>query len=304
MATTNYTHDQTASFGKALSNLKQKIVRKGDLPHVSVFEQLEIIHELSSFPLGQFFIERKGANGFWTDYIVNYPNTAKDKTYRPPLNTLEDFLLNRCPLSIATQERFQIFQTQIQKALKEDMVLASIPCGMMRDLLSLDFSQISNFSLLGIDIDLESITLAKDLAKQYGLEDKTHFLHQDAWTLDFDSEIDLITSNGLNVYISDKNKVLDLYKVFHKSLKKDGVLIIGVLTHPPGSSHPCEWFLDELPPEDILLEKILFNDILGSKWRNFSSVAQIHRDFASAGFSSVEVIYDRYHIFPTVIAKK
>ena len=184
------------------------------------------------------------------------------------------------------------------------MVLASIPCGMMRDLLSLDFSRISNFSLIGVDVDLESISLARNLAKEYGLERCCRFLQQDAWTLGLDSEIDLITSNGLNVYISDKNKVLDLYKLFYKSLKKDGVLIVGVLTYPPGGDQSCEWLIDKLPPDDMLLEKILFGDILESKWRNFSSSAEIYQDFSIAGFSSVEVIFDRYHIFPTVIARK
>lgn len=304
MQSTNYTHEQIFSFEEVLAKLREKIIKRGDLPHVSVSRQLEIINNLSSFPLGRFFIERKGVNGFWTDYMINYPNTAKNRTEKTCFNPLEDFLLNRCPLTIATQERFRIFQTQIQALLKDGLVLASIPCGMMRDLLSLNFTHVSDFSLIGVDIDLESILLAKNLAKEYRLEKQTKFFHQDAWSLKFNNEIDLITSNGLNVYISDKDKVLDLYKIFYKSLKNGGRLIIGVLTYPPESDHSCEWLLDGLPLEDILLEKILYQDILDSKWRNFSATSQIYKDFSLVGFSNVEIIFDRHHIFPTVVAKK
>lgn len=304
MSSANYTHEQGSSFEKSLEELKEKVRKRGDLPHVSISKQLEIIGELSSFPLGRFFIERKGANGFWTDYIVYYPNAAKKRSPGVHPGSLEDFLLNRCPLSIATQERAQIFKNQLQSFLKDGMVLASIPCGMMRDLLSLNFSQISDFSLIGVEVDVESISLAKNLAKEYGLEGQTRFIHQDAWTLEFDTEIDLITSNGLNVYISDKNKVLELYRVFHRALKKNGRLVIGVLTHPPGSSEPGEWFLEGLSPKDVFLEKVLFQDILESKWRNFSSISQIYDDFSCVGFSQVEVIFDKHRIFPTVVAKK
>ena len=42
----------------------------------------------------------------------------------------------------------------------------------MRDLLKLDFTGIENFRLVGINIDYESLGLAKKLAEQYGLSEK------------------------------------------------------------------------------------------------------------------------------------
>ena len=73
----NETHaDSGDSLTELVANLKRNILLRGDLPHVSVEKQLEILEDLSSFPLGQFFLARKGANGFWTDYIINYPNEA------------------------------------------------------------------------------------------------------------------------------------------------------------------------------------------------------------------------------------
>jgi hypothetical protein len=56
-----------------------------------------------------------------------------------------------------------IFQKLAQSLLKENVVLASIPCGLMRDLLTLDFSNIDHFGLIGVDIDTESLDFAKEL---------------------------------------------------------------------------------------------------------------------------------------------
>lgn len=306
MDTANYTHPKARpSFSRTIKDLKEKIIQRGDLPHMSVKKLMDIVEDLSSFPLGKFFLERKGANGFWTDYIVNHPNK---KTNISSTNNLfsptEHFILNKSPLSIATQERFKIFQRNIQKSLKDGMTLASIPCGVMRDLLSLDFSNLSTFSIMGIDLDRQSLSLARKLAKEKKLEKHTKLIQADAWNLTIKSEIDLITSNGLNVYISDNQQVLNLYKKFYSLLKKDGILIIGVLTHPPENAEQSEWILDGLQPEDVLMEKILFQDILESKWRNFRTSNEIYKDFLDAGFSDVQIIYDKHRIFPTVIAKK
>lgn len=306
MSTPNYTHAKThTSFSKTIKDLKEKITQRGDLPHVSAKKLLDTVEDLASFPLGRFFLERKGANGFWTDYIINHPNqktstNSENKLFSP----VEHFILNKCPLSIATQERFKIFQTVIQKSLKEEMVLASIPCGVMRDLLSLDFSNLSKFSIIGVDLDKQSLSLAKKLAKEKKLENHTKLIQADAWHLTTDREIDLITSNGLNVYITDNQQVINLYKKFHSLLKKDGILVIGFLTHPPENTDQSEWILDGLPPEDMLMEKILFQDILESKWRNFRTSNEVYGDFSNAGFSDVQIIYDKHRIFPTVIARK
>jgi DNA helicase HerA-like ATPase len=56
--------------------------------------------------------------------------------------------------------------------------------------------------------------------------------------------------------------------------------------------------------EHSLLQKILFSDILDSKWQVFRSEDLVRSQLLEAGFSEVEVIYDKAHIFPTAIAKK
>lgn len=54
MQSANYTHEQISSFEKALDELKERIIKRGDLPCVSTSKQLEIIDELSSFFAGHF----------------------------------------------------------------------------------------------------------------------------------------------------------------------------------------------------------------------------------------------------------
>ena len=55
--------------------------------------------------------------------------------------------------------------------MQEDIIFASLPCGVVRDLLKLDFAGVENFRLVGIYIDSESLELAKKLAQEYGLSE-------------------------------------------------------------------------------------------------------------------------------------
>ncbi len=91
--------------------------------------------------------------------------------------------------------------------MEENIVFASLPCGVMRDLLKLDFTGVENFRLVGIDIDYESLELAKKLAKEYGLSEKVEFHQQDAWNMPFQNEFTLLTCHGLHIYEPDDQKV-------------------------------------------------------------------------------------------------
>ena len=73
---------------------------------------------------------------------------------------------------LPTQQRYVIFSEVIQNYVRDGIVFASLPCGVMRDLLKLDFTGVENFRLVGIDIDYESWELAKKLAEEYGLSEK------------------------------------------------------------------------------------------------------------------------------------
>lgn len=303
----NRTHAKIQkSFKGILESLRDHIIKRGDLEHVSVQQQLDIISKLSEFPLGRFILEYRGADGYWTDYMISHPRKGKISGLNSegkPFNFVEDFFLNRCPVVVAHQERFTIFQKLIQENLKEGSILASIPCGLMRDLLDLDFSKVKDFKLIGIDIDEKSLALASNIAKEKRISN-VEFIQQDAWRINFHEKIDLITSSGLNVYEPDLTKIIDLYRKFFSSLKKGGILITSLLTHPPGEEIATDWDLKGIDEKDLLMDRIIHKDILDIKWRNFRSLNNLTDEFEKAGFSNISVHLDKHRIFPTICAKK
>jgi SAM-dependent methyltransferase len=293
----NLSHEQREnSFQTAKQALFDKIQSRGDLPHISIQKQLELLEQLSQFEFGRFLIERGGLNGYWTHYLVTHP--TKGRLQNSPLPPLEDFLLNSAPTCVATQQRFSIFKDSIQQHLCEGGSFASIPSGLMADLLDLDTSSLCTFSLHAIDLDSETLFQAKGYAEEKGLSAHCHFALKDAWELDIDAKFDLLASNGLSIYEPDDEKVVSLYRQFYTALKPNGILVTSFLTLK------TEWKLDAVNLQDALLQKILFVDILDAKWQAFRAEETVRTQLNRAGFCEIEILYDKAHIFPTVIAKK
>lgn len=298
----NLSHEQRgASFQASKQALIDKIQNRGDLPHVSVKKQLELLEQLAEFKFGQFLIERGGLNGYWTHYVITYPTT---NNHSKPLHPLETFLLSSAPTCLATQQRFSLFKTQIQQHIYEGCSFASIPSGLMADLLDLDYSAVQTFTLHAIDLDPETLSQAKIYAEQKGLLDHCLFSEKDAWALPFSEEFDLLVSNGLAIYEPDDTKVIALYRQFYNALKPSGILITSFLTPPPAPGLKTEWKMDRVNLQDALLQKILFVDILDAKWQVFRSEETVKAQLNKAGFREIEILYDEAHIFPTVVAKK
>jgi SAM-dependent methyltransferase len=212
--------------------------------------------------------------------------------------------LNQAPFGLATQQRHQIFKKELQKRVVEGAVLASAPCGLMADLLELDFSGISHFALTGIDLDTETLGQAKSLAASHGLSERCEFLQRDAWDLETEERFDVLTSNGLSIYEPSEARVVDLYREFFKALKPGGHLIASFLTPPPVLNPASEWNLSKINQTDALMQKILLADIINSKWQTFRTSEAVKRQLESAGFEAIEFIYDEASIFPTVTARK
>ncbi|HAZ7573691.1 class I SAM-dependent methyltransferase [Legionella sp. PATHC032] len=290
-----------------IQQMKERIIKEGDKPHVTVETQLNILQELSQFGFGQFLIQNQGINGYWTHYMLTHPWFGRKTGLNnsgEPLSDMERFLLDKAPTILATQQRFGLFLQENQKALVNGATLASIPCGMLGELLYLDFNGINNIRLIGIDYDPSALDDAKVLAKQQKLDKFTTFICRNAWELNIQEEFDLISSNGLNIYEPDDNKVLDLYQQFHTALKKGGKLVTSFLTYPPNLSSQCEWILNKISPEDLLLQRIIFSDILNAKFQCYRSSQQTQKQLELAGFRNIHFLYDEAHLFPTVVAEK
>ncbi len=298
----NLSHEQReSSFQAAKQVLIDKIQSRGDLPYVSVEKQLELLEQFAEFELGQFLIERGGLNGYWIHYAITYPTKSQQTN---SLHPLESFLLSSAPICLATQQRFILFKAQIQQHLHEGCSLASIPSGLMADLLDLDYSTLKNFTLHGIDLDAETLSQAKGYAEEKMLLDHCHFSEKDAWRLEVTEEFSLLASNGLAIYEPDDIRVVALYRQFYDALKPNGVFVTSFLTPPPAPGFKTEWRLDRVNPQDALLQKILLVDILDAKWQAFRAEETVKAQLTEAGFREIEIFYDDAHIFPTVVARK
>lgn len=295
-ASINLSHEkQDESFQNRLTHLTDMIHQRKDLPYATVDQQIEILNQLANSEFGKFLIERGGLNGYWTHYVVAaYPSLHN----KPQMNWVEEFLLEKAPTCLATQQRFQIFKKELQKRVSEGTSFASVPCGLMGDLIGLDFSKILHFTLTGIDIDAEAIDQGQQLAKECGLSGYCKFLQRDAWDLNITDEFDVLTSNGLSIYEPDDTRVLELYQEFFKASKPGGHLITSFLT--PLS----EWDFSKIDRSDALMQKVIFSDILSCKWQVFRSREQVKNLLTAAGFIEIEFIEDEASIFPTVVARK
>lgn len=290
-----------------IQEITERIKSDGDKPYVTVTQQLELLAQLSEFDFGRYLLQNQGINGYWTHYMLTHPwygrKTGKNNS-NIPLSKLEHFMLDRAPSMLATQQRFEIFLKENQKQVKNNTCLASIPCGMMGELLYLDYDDINSIQLVGIDYDDNALHDAEFLAIQQDLTKFIKPIKKDAWNLGFQDEFDLISSNGLNIYEPDDEKVTELYHQFYKALKTGGKLVTSFLTHPPTLTTHCEWDMSKLNQEDLLLQKIIFVDIIAAKWQGYRSSEQTYNQLKTAGFEDIEFIYDEARIFPTVVAMK
>lgn len=292
---------------ETVARLKMRIRQSEDLSSSSLEEHEKLIDQLAEFPLGIFWLQNRGTNGFWTDYMIQHQYagrfSGRDSDGRT-LTEFEKFLLDKFPLVVATQQRAVHFRNIIQRHVKEGAVIASLPCGLMRDLLSLDFTGIVNFKLIGIDLDPHSLALAEKLAADHGLTKQVTFYQADAWQQPNPEQFSLLTSNGLNVYEPDDEKVLQLYRHFFQSLVPGGALVTSTITPPPVVDPSSDWEISKIDLEALRLQKILFADILKFNFASLRSTSQTVFQLEVAGFENIDIIWDECRVFPTIIAQK
>ena len=280
---------------------RKRILEKGDQYHVTVSKQLELLDQLSQFDFGRFIIQNQGLNGYWTHYALLHPKQRKitgKNNQGVPFSELEKFMLNKCPVFLATQQRFEIFLNENQKSVSDNANLACIPFGMMGELFYLNFDNVNNIKLTGIDYDKKTLQDAKLLADQRNLSKYIELMQKDAWNLNINDEFDLISSNGLNIYEPDDSKVTQLYKQFYAALKPNGKLVTSFLTDS------SEWDMSKINQDDLLLQRIIFADIIQSKWQSYRPCEKTKEQLIEAGFKDIQFINDTARIFPTVIAIK
>ena len=254
-------------------------------------EKKDLLKALWGFDLGRFLLKNKGLDGYWTAYLILHGPKTQD------LSPLESWMIHEAPVVKATRERYGIFQKKLKAHVKDGMTVASLPCGLMDDLLSLN----KKIHGVGIDLDQNSLDLAAKNAEGKGLLSLS-FERRDGWQMAIENRFDVLTSNGLNIYEPDPERVVLLYKEFYKSLKPGGILITSFLTPPPALSKESPW--KNYRAEDAAKQKMLFSDVIGAAWTSFRTEAETRSQLEASGFEVLEVCYDHQGMFPTVVAKK
>lgn len=280
-----------------IKRIKTQILAS-DSPEDYKTESIRLVDLLSEFDLGRFLICNKGLNGYWTSYVVRYPETRTNVE-----NELERWLLDSSPAFVATQERYKNFQKIINENLREDIKLASIPCGLMDDILRLDLQRFKNLNLMGADLDQDSLLRAEALAKDLGVDKYCSFYNCNAWDLPWNNELDILTTNGLNIYVHDDTMLTELYKSFYRAIKPGGMLLASFVTQPSSLDSNSPWLISDLNMPDFMRQANLFR-ILDVQWQSFKSEEFTSNLLREIGFKDIEIIYDAKKIFPTLIAKK
>lgn len=253
---------------------------------------------LQQFDLGRFLLSNLGLNGFWTSYVLLHPELGRRTGFSSdgrPLSQLESWLLDRCPILLATQERFRIFRRITQALLRDGMRLASLPCGLMDDLLSLDYAALRGISLCGIDLDPQSLDHARQNAARLPHTVTVEFVQSDAWQLPQRRALDFVTSNGLNIYVADDDRCTDLYRSVAQSLRPDGQFLVSFIT-PPEAWQPYD-------AADLVRQRTLFAQALPARWQCFRTEATTRQQLQAAGFTIEAIEYDAQRMFPAVLAR-
>jgi 2-polyprenyl-3-methyl-5-hydroxy-6-metoxy-1,4-benzoquinol methylase len=266
-----------------------------DLPSSDNIEAIR--QQLKQFELGRFLLSNLGLNGHWTNYILRYPALGKHtglSSDGTSITGLEKWILEECPILLATQERFDHFKTLTQSVLSSEMHLASIPCGLMNDLFSLNYDNLNDIQVTGVDLDDESLVLVQSENKPDPIV--ANFLNRNAWNLEIENRFDLLSSNGLNIYVENDLDCIALYREFAKSLKKEGYLVMSFIT--PAN----EWI--PLSNENLDFQRFLFTQVVPVSWQCMRTEDEISAQLQLAGFKILNIIYDRQCMFPSVLAQK
>lgn len=271
-------------------------------------KQLSIeAEQLGQTELGRFLIMNNGAlSGWWTYYCILGHKQCKLS------NPVEKFLLEEAPVVLATQERFGHFQSVMIEVIEKNchqtqpIKMASIPGGVAADLLSLNPNvdlQRCQLQFVNIDLDEAVLLLSKELAKELNCPIPLDCRQEDAWKLNAKEEFDLVASNGLNIYVPEREKVIALYVSLLKTLKPGGTLVTSALTPPP--SHPnCEWKMNNIDQGALSRQAGIFAQILQARWSNFCTTDEMIARLTEAGLIDIEVIADSRNMFPTFVGHK
>ena len=269
-----------------------------DLEDRGLTHLIPTLESLKDSHLFLHVLKNQGLNGEGIDWVFQIMEGQPDKQASPLAK--EDIPLLQFPVCKATQERFLIFQKELEALLEnyafQKVTICSIPCGYMRDLFSLKSTK-SELHFIGIDKDPNAIKIAEEKTKQYS-KNSAEFFQKDIFDLDPVTPCDIVLSNGFNFYLDDA-KVKTFNFQIAKLVKPGGYLITSHLTEMG------EWNFAMMDPKALTLEKTVLSDIVKAKFLPFMRPSKkIIHDIEMAGFKHLRTVYDQAKRFPTFVFQK
>ncbi len=254
--------------------------------------------------LGRWMLCNGGWDAYWTRYCIGYDPAS------PSDNEVEHFFLTHAPAIVATRERSAIFRDVLGELVTPGTVALSVPCGLMDDLLDLPGADRAG-ELIGVDLDRAATRGAVTNARQRGLLPVCTVARGDAWDLGaadvvsgdmwrfrelVSGRVDVMTSNGLNIYVADDDRVVALYRAWRHCLRAGGQLVVSALTPPE------DWDLGDVPAQDLARARGL-TLMSGVMWANYRTQEVTGEQLRTAGFEVERVLPDSRGVFPTFVAR-
>ena len=304
----SHSRSEDADLAVAIAAARDRVAQAG--PEFGSAEQLRSdLDTWAECDLGRWMLCHGGWNAYWTRYCVDYPR-RRAAGASAATNPVEEFFLTRAPAIVATQQRSVIFADLLSDLVGEGVRAMSVPCGAMDELLRLPRADAAA-TVIGVDLDPAALSLAAENAAVRGLAVGTILALGDAWDLPaavpecgsvdeyrrhLGVGLDVVTSNGLNIYVAQSDRVRALYASFRSVLRPGGHLVVSALTPP------SEWDLTGVDREDLVRARglMLINDVM---WSNLRPADLTIAQLAEVGLEVVEVHHDARRVFPTFHAR-
>ena len=280
---------------KAMSEARSRWASKGlDLELCARLEQR--LNELATIPTGRYMLVNGGWNGYWTNHLACVGCDAILSTTRlyKFSNETEEYLIKW--FAGKRGEHELLLRSIIGPLLKPGCVVASVPCGLMSEVL-LATHHFWGVKLYAIDIDKTNFDLIREKYGDRLFGNEFHPLEMDALTLDFECAFDLITCLGFVMYLKEERFPYFLSRLY-RALKPGGRVLLSFL--PDASEQPPHYPFDTAR-HPVASEIFMCTEV---RFTTKYATSMMLRHFLQAGFVRITIHGGTYYQLPFVEAIK
>lgn len=284
---------KTHAYEEAYQKAKASILSNENHTSYTKEELLAFLEDIISFPLGRYLLEHKKLSGYWLDFLLSPPS------HYVSVNSLEESFLWKFPSILGMRESVQNIKKIIEQNLQDGISIASFPCGLMSELLTLNYTRIKKFSLCGIDEDFQSIVLASELAEKNNLSSVVSFFQDHSLEC---TNLFHVIVNKVSLFDSQPER---FYEHYYEKLYPKGLLLTYFSTFSPSFSSSSPWNPKSFKTHSSKLEEVIFQNVLGIRWENScKTYDEVAENLNKFGFKNIEFIPSLSSTNVAVIAQK